>query len=270
MVNYISIYKREFALFCENLLYLSMISGLILVFAYHPSNAYESVQKISYIVPFGRFFRSLHYFSSELFLISLFLHIVFELFSKIKTGKVSWIFSILATISILGLMFSGFVLKGDLSGKSAALVSFSLLKDTPFLDRLVPLFKDQSVFYWKFFVWHSFYLPIFLFFALYKHIRRLKLNSVYFLTAFGLSVAASFVFKMPRDINLYEKISHIKGPWFFWGAENMLQVGLTPAFVNIMLLAPFLLLYLFYFQKYRKFASLLLFIWIAVYVYFTI
>ena len=263
--------SRYIAWITQALFVVSLLSGLIIVFAYYPSQAYDSVQKIEYIIPFGAFFRQLHYFSSEVLVISLLLHVGIEVSKKeIKITFNSWIYSILAFLILLFLMFTGFVLKADQSANAAAQVAFSLINDTPILDKFLALLKDNTVFYWKFFVWHILFLPIIVMYAVIKHTRRLKVDMSYFTLALGVSLFLALVFKMPRDIALEESVVHVKGPWFFWGAENLLQIGRNAVNVNLILFLPFVFLMLIYKKSNQKVVKVLLSIWVIVYAYFSI
>lgn len=250
---------------------LSMISGAIIVFAYYPSNAYDSVQKINYIIPFGSFFRELHYFSSEVFLVVLILHIAMELYKKdIKISFSSWNYATFATLAVFILMFTGFVLKADQSANAAAQVAFSLISDTPVLDNLLPLFKDTQVFYWKFFIWHIIFLPLFLTFVIYKHVKRISADKENFTIAIGATLLLALIISMPVDVPLEENVKLLKGPWFFWGAENLLQIGINSIGVNIILLMPFIFLLFIYITDYKKSFKFLLLLWVLIYAYFSI
>ena len=250
---------------------VSMISGIIIVFAYYPSNAYESVQKINYIIPFGAFFRQLHYFSSEAFLVILLIHIVIELYKKdIKIPKISWYYAVLATFTVFILMFTGFVLKADQSANAAAQVAFSLISDTPILDNFLSLFKDTQVFYWKFFIWHTIFLPLLLAYAIYKHVKKISVDIRYFTVAIAITMLIALNIEMPIDIALETKVEYIKGPWFFWGAENLLELGVSSIGVNLILLMLFVFLLFIYVSKYKNIFKILLLLWILIYAFFSI
>jgi len=248
-----------------------MLSGVIIVFAYYPSNAYNSIQKINYITPFGSFFRQLHYFSSEIFLVILLLHIGLELYiKKINISLNSWGYSIVATLVIFILMFTGFVLKADQSANAAVQVAFSLISDTPILDNFLPLFKDNSNFYWKFFIWHIIFLPLILTYAIYKHVKKISVDIRYFTIAIAFTMFVSLIISMPQDISLETIVTHIEGPWFFLGAENLLQFGMESITVNFILLLPSVFLLLIYITKYKKLFKILLLFWILIYGYLSI
>lgn len=250
------------------LFFVSLSSGIIIVFAYHPSDAFNSVQKINYIVPYGIFFRKLHYFSSELFTLFLLLHVVFELSKKkIKIDSASWNYSVIGFMLVFILMFTGFVLKADLSANGAAEVTFNLIKDTPVLNHILNLIQDKSVFYYKFFIWHILFLPAILIYAIYRHTKTLHVEAQYISIALGITLLSAFFISMPRDIVPTESIKNLTSPWFFFGAENLLQKAYAPGFINLILFMPIFLLFAYYYIKNRTVIKILLILWLISYTY---
>jgi ubiquinol-cytochrome c reductase cytochrome b subunit len=244
-----------------------MISGLIVVFAYHPSLAFDSVQKINFLLPYGSFFRKLHYFSSEAFTLFLLLHVGLELIKhKVLISASSWNYSIFGFGLVIILMFSGFVLKADLSANAAAQVAFSLIKDTPFLKYFLALMQDSSVFYYKFFIWHILFLPLVLGYAIYKHIDTLHVKAQYLSIAFGLSILSLMTLSMPRDIISGEKVHTLTSPWFFEGAENLLLNSWSPLLVNLVIIFPFVLLVIYFYIKEKNIIKTLLCLWLISYI----
>lgn len=248
---------------------ISIISGLIVAFVYKPSLAYESVQKLTYLIPYGDIFRSLHYFSSEAFLMMTLLHIAVELRKReITLSATSWNYSLLALGALFFIMFTGYVLKADLSGLSAGEVSLSLLKQTPGLSFFLPLFEDTSMFTWKFYLWHILFLPLVLSYALFLHVKTFKTK--YWSIALGLSVLCMMVFSMPKDIAPDSIGLHVSGPWFFRGAENLLMLGVYPIVVDLVMLIPFaLLLGYFYKASWRSWIRVGLIVWSGMYAAFS-
>lgn len=248
------------------LFWVSMTSGLVVAFVYHPSAAYDSVQKMRFIIPYGAFFRGLHYFSSEVFTLVLLLHIILELVKKkIKISSISWSYSIVSFLSLVILMFTGFTLKGDQSALAATDVAFNLMKNTPFLAHLIPLFQDDTIYFYKFFIWHILFLPLILSYAIYQHINTLRVKIEYTTMAIGISIAGYLVFAMSPDIALNQKVATLKGPWFFWGAENLLRINLSSSVVNLILLIPFALLLLLHYTKYKNSIKTLIIAWVVGY-----
>ncbi|NOX14872.1 MAG: DUF4405 domain-containing protein [Epsilonproteobacteria bacterium] len=248
------------------LFFVSMLSGLVIVFAYHPSTALQSVQKINFLLPYGSFFRKLHYFSSELFTIFLLLHIGLELSkNRIFITSSSWNYSVFGFVLVIILMFSGFVLKADLSGNGAAQVAFNLIKDTPFIKNLLPLIQDNTVFYYKFFIWHILFLPLILGYAIYRHTDTLHVKTEYLSIAIGISILALLIFTMPRDIIPGVDIKNLSSPWFFLGAENLLLKAWAPFLINLILITPFILLIVYFYTKRKNITKIILAIWVILY-----
>ena len=57
-------------------LYLSVLSGLILALQYDSSAPFYSTGTLELVVPFGAFWRSLHFFSSQFFFLLLLIHLM--------------------------------------------------------------------------------------------------------------------------------------------------------------------------------------------------
>jgi ubiquinol-cytochrome c reductase cytochrome b subunit len=247
---------------------VSIASGLVVAFVYKPSVAYESVQKLTFLVPYGDIFRELHYFSSEAFLVMTLLHVVVELRKReITISASSWNYSLVALGALFFVMFTGYVLKADLSGLSAGEVALSLLKQTPGLEYFLPLFKDDSMFVWKFYLWHILFLPLILSYALLLHVKTFRTK--YWSIGLGLSVACMMLFTMPKDVSPQSVGVHVTGPWFFKGAENLLMLGIHPVIVDGIMAIPFLLLIIYFYKApWRQWIRVLLVMWSVAYALF--
>jgi ubiquinol-cytochrome c reductase cytochrome b subunit len=165
-------------------------------------------------------------------------------------------------------MFTGYVLKGDLSGLSAGEVSLTIVKETPILNNFLFLFHDSTDFFWKFYIWHILFLPILLTYFTYVHANHVITK--YITIAIGFTFLVMTIFSMPKDVFPYDNVAtiHVTGPWFFRGAENLLMLGVSTIIVDFVLFCLFLLLILyFYMEKHRKLILILLLIWILLYAY---
>ena len=250
------------------LFFVSLSSGFIILFAYHPSDAFNSVQKLNYIIPYGNFFRKLHYFSSEIFTFFLLLHVGLELSKKkMNLDSSSWNYSVIGFVVIFILMFTGFVLKADLSANGAAEVAFNLIKDTPILNHILNLIQDKTVFYYKFFIWHILFLPAILIYAIYKHTMTLHVKAEYISIALGITLLSAFFIAMPKDIVPTQNMEDLTSPWFFFGAENLLQKAYIPSIINLILLAPIFLLFAYKYMKNKIAIKILLLLWLIAYTY---
>lgn len=247
---------------------VSMLSGVVVAFAYKPSIPYESVQMLTYLLPYGKLFRELHYFSSQAFFVFTIFHLVIELLkpgvNKITTS--SWNYSIFAFFLLFALMFTGFVLKSDLSGYSAAQIAISMIKQTPFVSNLVVLVEDKSMFFWKFYIWHILFLPLLFAYGIYKHINTLYTK--YWLVGLGISFLCMLIFTMPLDTSYDSDIQRIHGPWFFRGAEGMLLLGVPVLVVDFFFILFFAIITSLYFLREKTVVLFVLLIWVGIYAYY--
>ena len=164
-------------------------------------------------------------------------------------------------------MFTGYVLKADLSGISAGTIALSMIKQTPLLHHILPFIEDTTSFFWKFYIWHILFLPVVLGYTLYKHIGGL--STKYFIVGLGATIACMIIFHMPLDIAPDATPLLVHGPWFFRGAENLLKVGIDTWIIeSIMGVLFFLLGGYFYAKKYRAMVNYLLISWVLCYAYF--
>ncbi|WP_022671262.1 cytochrome b N-terminal domain-containing protein [Hippea alviniae] len=255
---------------CQALFIVALLSGIPLVFAYYPQHAFESVQKITYLTPFGLFFRKLHYFSSELLLFFIVFHVIIELFLSYKSKRKTesdYLFGSLAFIAVILLMFSGYVLKADQNGQSAALVAQNIMKDSVILKYFSSFLSDSSVFYWKFFLWHVIFLPFFFFLFVFYHAKRVLPRIEFVSIALSLSVIFMLFFKMPKDIPFNLTSKHLTGPWFFEGVENMLKMNVNVDIAVFLGFFPSIAL-MFYKNesKFKTVINILLILWVIFYV----
>ncbi len=254
---------------CQALFIVALVSGIPLVFAYHPQHAFESVQKITYIIPFGLFFRKLHYFSSELLLIFVIFHVIVELFFSYNKPKAKpdYLFGGLAFVVIVFLMFSGYVLKADQNGQSAALVAQNMIGDNVFLKYLNIFLVDSFSFYWKYFLWHIFFLPFLFFLVIFYHAKKVLPKVGFVSIALAISIISMLFLKMPKDIPFNLTPKHLTGPWFFEGVENMLKMNVNVDVAILLGFFPFVAL-MFYKNetRFKTVINTLLILWVVFYV----
>lgn len=224
-------------------LVLCVASGIILSFQYRPlGNVFRNVEEITTMIPFGRFFRQLHYGSGQLFVILMLLHTLehflkkrYESFSRLQW---TWL------ISSLGLcffaLFTGFVLKGDKEGLFAANIFMNLLKTFPLVGNSVSRFfivPGKGLFFLPY-LYHILFLPALIVFLLKDHIGEWFPDRQFMLAATaGLFLFALFV--PPRlDIPPNAFVTLVEGPWFFLGIQSLLKV-LPPLWAGLLVPAFF-------------------------------
>lgn len=93
---------------------VQVVTGVLLMLYYRPSadEAYESIEMLVTIVPFGWLIRSLHAWSANLMVFFAFLHLISVFFMKSyrKPREITWMTGVALLFLILGFGFSGYLL----------------------------------------------------------------------------------------------------------------------------------------------------------------
>jgi ubiquinol-cytochrome c reductase cytochrome b subunit len=180
------------------------------------------------MVPFGRFFRQLHYGSGQLFVILMLLHTLEHLQKKRYRSfpKLQWTWLILSLGLCFFALFTGFVLKGDEEGLFAGNIFMNILKTIPLAgDRISRFFivpgKD---FLFLPYLYHILFLPVLIVFFLKDHIREwFPDRRFFFAAAAGLFLFALLV-PLRLDIPPGTPVPLVEGPWFFLGIQSLLKL----------------------------------------------
>jgi len=94
-----------------------ILTGIFLTFFYdpNPATANESVRKIMTDVPLGSFVRSIHYWTAQAVVISVFLHLlrVFITASYKRPRELNWVIGVLLFAVTVTFFFTGTILKWD-------------------------------------------------------------------------------------------------------------------------------------------------------------
>mgnify|MGYP001773480579 CR=1 FL=1 len=251
-------------------LILSVLSGIFLSFHYFYFQPLESLLKVITFVPSGKYLRALHYFSSQVALIALFLHLLDSIYKKfyLLKDKISWFFLVLSFFILLFITFTGYILRADETGELAGRIAENLILSLPILgDPLNRIFFaiDEAgllrVYHWHLFL--SFFLltGIFLFHIKIRALFNWK-RSFYF----WIIVPFPFLFEFP--LKVFEGYS-ARGPWFFVGAQEMLKF-FPPLLVFFWLLIIFAIFQSFsYFPKRHELLTYLLVFYLFTYFVFT-
>ncbi len=93
------------------------VTGIVLMIYYKPSIglAYDSIKDIQYVVPGGRFIRNVHRWSTNIMIISVFLHMarVFYTAAYKRTRAFNWLLGIGLLALTLMMSFTGYLLPWD-------------------------------------------------------------------------------------------------------------------------------------------------------------
>jgi quinol-cytochrome oxidoreductase complex cytochrome b subunit len=113
------------------------LSGLLLFAYYQPTlaNAYASVRYITFELPFGNLFRSLHRYASDGMMIFVILHMLRVWFTdRYREYRiVPWLTGVILLVITFIIGMSGFLMIWDQQAVALANVTFNLLKQVPLI-----------------------------------------------------------------------------------------------------------------------------------------
>lgn len=205
-------------------LYISLLSGVIVGLQYDYSTPYHSATSIDLLVPFGSFFRSLHFFSSQFFFFFSCIHLIAIYNKTEKQSLAEWI-KLIGTLPLaILLLFTGYILRGDNTGTSAGLIAENIILAIPIAGEAVNslLFSISDSGLRKVYLHHIITLDFLLLILAWNHLRiyRIFLRDYYGLIAatllFSLWIPAPFE---PDFLG----VTYISGPWFFLGLQELLR-----------------------------------------------
>jgi quinol-cytochrome oxidoreductase complex cytochrome b subunit len=167
---------------------MQVLTGLLLSLYYTPSDAdaYRSIQRLQLEVPLGRLLRSVHYWSANLMVVTIVLHMlrVFVAGAYKKPRELNWVAGSLLLVLTLGFGFTGYLLPWDQKAYWATVVGTNMLGSVPFIGpALASVLRGgidvtgQTLL--RFYSMHILWLPLFTAFFLWVHfhiIRRLGVS----------------------------------------------------------------------------------------------
>ena len=252
-------------------LYISVLSGVVVAFQYDPATPLYSVSTLDMLVPFGEYFRSLHFYSSQLFFLFCIFHVI-AIFDQAQSySRKQWIM-LTATLPVaLLILFTGYVLRGDSTGFSAGMIAEAVLLDLPLIGEPINdlLFSISDNGMKRIYVNHIIAFGLLWGWLAWGHVKKYKIsfNRHILLTSgillFSIFVAAPFE---PDHLG----VTHISGPWFFLGLQELLRY--LPPMIAGVFIPLTLLLGIAFLQKqspsYRKVLGFII-CWLLVYTVLT-
>ncbi|CAE6486853.1 cytochrome b [Candidatus Nitrosotenuis uzonensis] len=242
------------------------ISGALLMFYYMPmlDRAWDSVEKINNVVPYGFHIRNIHYHGSNAMVLLAILHMYYQYFSgryKIR-NEVLWVTGvILGTVTILE-AFTGYDIIFSERAELAISIAASLTNSIPIVG---PTIRDAmfgsgfSDFVLRFYAQHVFILPLVMLGLMAVHFPRFLVFDVPMVMAisgailitggvFPIDMGFKFEPTVPPGITVPE--------WYLTGLYAFLRTQydkfvtgvLWPGlFIGALLLIPFM-------DRYKKFS----------------
>ncbi len=123
---------------------IQITTGILLTFYYHPGaeEAYESVRRITYVVPYGWFLRSVHMWSSNLMIVTLILHLLRVFFTRSYRSPrtLNWVFGVVLLLLTLSMGFTGYSLVYEQLSFWGATVATNLTESVPLIGPAMAAF----------------------------------------------------------------------------------------------------------------------------------
>ncbi len=225
LVQYLVAFKeRKWGAWTLIAFYISLLSGIIVGLQYDYLNPFYSTTAIDLLAPYGRFFRALHFFSSQFFFFFCCFHLL-AIYEKTSTySKLEWARLIGSLPLILLLLFTGYVLRGDNTGSSAGLIAENIMLAIPvFGSSLNDLFlslSDNGL--RKVYIHHVIALDLLLLIFAWNHLRTYRINIRDYLPLVAAILVFSVFISAPFEPDRLGT-SYISGPWFFLGLQELLR-----------------------------------------------
>jgi len=169
---------------CSFLLFLILtFTGILLAFFYLPvqGKAYQSISDITYLVPFGGFIRNIHYWSGQLIIITLLMHMVRVFYYRAyrPPRQFNWLVGLGLLVLTFGEDFSGYVLRWDGDTYAATQVATALVRIIPgighfFYVLLVGGNQFGEVTVLRFYLLHCMIIPGLMFLLIFYHFWRVR------------------------------------------------------------------------------------------------
>lgn len=226
-------------------LFLSILSGLVVALQYDPGEPFYATSTIELVVPYGSFWRALHYYSSQAFFLLLLAHLAVVLAqNEAQYPRPAWIRLCATLPCALLLLFTGYVLRGDATGEAAGAIASHICLSIPLvgegLNDLLFDLADSGV--RKVYVQHLIGLVVLGGIAAWPHLRRYTARwRNHLMLVLGTALLSALV-AAPIEPDR-PGLLFIAGPWFFLGLQELLRF-FSPLLAGVIFpLIPLLLLF---------------------------
>jgi len=207
-------------------LYLSVLSGMVIALQYDPATPFFSASSLDLLTPFGQFFRSCHFYSSQMFFLFSLCHLAAIILAKAdpQLRFAQWLLLLGSLPAALLLLFTGYVLRADATGEAAGVIAENITLSIPYLGSGLNslLFAIEAEGMKRVYANHLLGLGLVWGVCCWDHLRRYRVGfAQHSLLLFG-TVAVSLCLAAPMEparLGLF----HIQGPWFLLGLQELLR-----------------------------------------------
>lgn len=221
-------------------LYISLASGVVVGLQYNPSEPFYSITALDLLVPYGVFFRSLHFYSSQAFFLLTLIHFCSTYEETESYCRRDWAMLVATMPVILFLLFTGYVLRADNTGASAGMIAESILLTIPLagdlLNELLFAVSEQGMV--RVYLHHVISLDLLLLILAWKHLRRYRVELGSHVPFICLTLLGCMLISAPLEPEKLG-VTYISGPWFFLGLQELLRY-FPPLFAGVIVPGLFL------------------------------
>jgi len=249
-------------------LYISIVSGIIVALQYNPADPFYSTSVIELIVPYGSFWRGMHYYSSQAFFLLLLIHFTAVAWDNTHYySRAAWVRLTMSIPVAMLLLFTGYVLRDDATGEAAGLIAENITLSIPLIGKwLNSLFLAVSTDGVKrIYANHLAGIMVIGAYCVWPHLRRYTTRWRDNLLLIFLILLLSIFLVTPIE-PMRIGLLHIAGPWFFLGLQELLRYT-HPFWAGIVFpgILVFALLKLPHKGDKRKVYFYLIWIWLGLY-----
>lgn len=146
-----------------------LLTGILLMFyyGYGDEQPYLSVREMSEWVPYGNLIRTLHYWSGQLIVMSMLIHMLRVFFTGSYQNSKQWIWVVgmMLLAMVLIMDFSGYLLRFDKETFWAGFVALGVVREIPWVGQsLHRLLTGTSIYgagsIQRIYLWHCVVLPV--------------------------------------------------------------------------------------------------------------
>lgn len=268
IVRFMALRWGEYSLLA---LYISILSGVIVALQYDPATPFYSVSTIDLLVPFGAYFRSLHFYSSQLFFLFSICHLIGVFEESQKLSRIQWgLLSFSIPVALL-VLFTGYVLRGDSTGYSAGMIAESIILDIPLIgatfNDLFFSISDNGM--KRIYINHIIAFGLLWGWMVWGHVKKYRISFERNTLLTGGILCFSVLVMAPFEPD-HLGVTHIAGPWFFLGLQELLRY-MPPLLAGVCIPSSFLLALVFLQKKNSAYRFCLFFVigWLLIYTVLT-
>ena len=221
-------------------LLICVISGIFVAIPYDINEPFLSISTMMVLNPAASFFRNIHFWSAQLFLVFGLIHI-WDHFNKQKPiviKKGVWFRLVIGVLVMFLVMLTGFLLKGDADSKQAWRILNSLIVEIPVVGNVLAFsLLGSEANMQLIYVHHIATFTVFIAIITFEHSRNIWAKTPTLIVTLIVTLVISYFATPPLHDGI---VTTVKGPWYFVGFQEILH-NISNTQISIILVVVFLL-----------------------------